>query len=136
MTEAKNEVMERKKDLDTTKEKMDKLVEKLYLGRSAVHLPCPLLHAACPLIDPACPLALRCSCPAAVCFMRGFVSLICQVDSVRSSATIGHQQLAEATSAVVRTPAYFVTAQHSTAQHSTAFSFCTCQQLSEESDKV
>jgi len=34
VTEAKNEVMERKKDLDTTKEKMDKLVEKLYLGRS------------------------------------------------------------------------------------------------------
>ncbi|KAL0031026.1 hypothetical protein WJX79_010574 [Trebouxia sp. C0005] len=33
VTEAKNEVMERKKDLDTTKEKMDKLVEKLYLGR-------------------------------------------------------------------------------------------------------
>lgn len=36
VTEAKNEVMERKKDLDTTKEKMDKLVEKLYLGRSVV----------------------------------------------------------------------------------------------------
>ena len=35
VTEAKNEVMERKKDLDTTKEKMDKLVEKLYLGRQA-----------------------------------------------------------------------------------------------------
>ena len=34
VTEAKNEVMERKRDLDTTKEKMDKLVEKLYLGRS------------------------------------------------------------------------------------------------------
>ena len=36
VTEAKNEVMERKKDLDTTKEKMDKLVEKLYLGRSVI----------------------------------------------------------------------------------------------------
>lgn len=35
MTEAKNEVMERKKDLDLTKEKMDKLVDKLYLGRQA-----------------------------------------------------------------------------------------------------
>ena len=33
MTEAKNEVMERKRDLDMTKEKMDKLVDKLYLGR-------------------------------------------------------------------------------------------------------
>eukprot|EP00891_Asterochloris_glomerata_P008593 jgi/Astpho2/8593/Aster-x0814 len=31
--EAKNEVMERKKDLDSTKEKMDKLVEKLYVSR-------------------------------------------------------------------------------------------------------
>ena len=41
VTEAKNEVMERKRDLDTTKEKMDKLVEKLYLGRSAVP------HASC-----------------------------------------------------------------------------------------
>ena len=35
MTEAKNEVMERKRDLDMTKEKMDKLVDKLYLGRQA-----------------------------------------------------------------------------------------------------
>ena len=35
VTEAKNEVMERKKDLDLTKEKMDKLVDKLYLGRQA-----------------------------------------------------------------------------------------------------
>lgn len=41
MTEAKNEVMERKKDLDTTKQKMDQLVEKLYLGRSVKH------HAWC-----------------------------------------------------------------------------------------
>ena len=35
VTEAKNEVMERKRDLDLTKEKMDKLVDKLYLGRQA-----------------------------------------------------------------------------------------------------
>ena len=38
VTEAKNEVMERKRDLDTTKEKMDKLVEKLYLGRLVASL--------------------------------------------------------------------------------------------------
>lgn len=47
VTEAKNEVMERKKDLDTTKEKMDKLVEKLYLGRSATLQAWSLLHACC-----------------------------------------------------------------------------------------
>ena len=39
VTEAKNEVMERKRDLDATKEKMDKLVEKLYLGRSVNPFP-------------------------------------------------------------------------------------------------
>ncbi|KAK9803017.1 hypothetical protein WJX72_000682 [[Myrmecia] bisecta] len=33
VVEAKNEVMDRKKDLDVTKEKMDKLVEKLYASR-------------------------------------------------------------------------------------------------------
>ena len=56
VTEAKNEVMERKKDLDITKEKMDKLVEKLYLGRSVIpfiQLACPLIHHACPLIHHA-----------------------------------------------------------------------------------
>ena len=47
MTEAKNEVMERKRDLDTTKEKMDKLVEKLYLGRYLPFLADPLTFAIC-----------------------------------------------------------------------------------------
>lgn len=31
--EAKNEVVERKKELDATKDKMDRLVDKLYVGR-------------------------------------------------------------------------------------------------------
>lgn len=33
LRDAKNEVLERKKELDTTKEKMDSMVEKLYMGR-------------------------------------------------------------------------------------------------------
>lgn len=33
--EAKNEVLERKRELDSTKDKLDHLVEKLYAGREA-----------------------------------------------------------------------------------------------------